>query len=273
MRALTRTALVSVGLGLATALGIPDVLAADIGVVVLKEHAVGSTTQAQPALDQLRGITAKENGWSGAHGKFFTERGQAQAWIDSDKPHYGILSLAAFLAFRQQYGLDPVGQAFVAGGGGEQYFVVSKAAGSIDVCKGKRLSTDHADDARFIDKVVFNGAAKLADFTVDKQTRVGQPGRKVIGDEAECALIDDAQLATLAKIDGGSAVHPVWSSAKLPAMVIAAFGGVPAAEKTAFQASLPKLCQGAGQQICANTLLQSLQSKSPAEFAGVIALY
>jgi hypothetical protein len=263
---------VSAGLVAAAALGAPGVLAGDtVGVVVLKEHAVGSTSQAQPYLDKLMDITAKENGWAGAKGTFHTKRAPAEGAMKADNPHYAILSLAPFLAFREAYKLEPVGQAIVDGGGGLQYFVVSKTAVDLNGCKGKKLATDHADDARFIEKIVANGAFKLSDFTVDATTRPGQAGRKVAGGEAECALIDDAQLTDVAKVDG--AVKPVWSSAKLPPMVIVAFPSAPAAERTAFKASLPKLCTGAGQQICKEVGLTALKSGGEAEYQPLISRY
>jgi len=274
VRATLRSALVSAGLAAAAALGASGALAGDtVGVVVLKEHAVGSTSQAQPYLDKLMDITAKENGWAGAKGTFHTQRASADAAIRADSPHYAILSLAPFLAFRQQYKLEIVGQAVVNGGGGQQYFVVSKSAVDLGGCKGKALATDHADDARFIDSVVAAGAFKLADFTVEKVTRTGQPGRKVVSDDAACALIDDAQLAALPQIPGGAAVKPVWSSARLPPMVIVAFPSAPAAERATFQASLPKLCTGAGQQICQQVGLTALNGGGDGPYKPLIARY
>lgn len=272
MRVFARFALISAGL--VAAVAAPHAFAGGtVGVLVLKEHAVGSTTQAQPYLDKLIGVAKTENGWADAKGSFQTSRKDAEAWVQAEKPHFGILSLAAFLAFKQKLGVEPIGQAVVSGGGGQQYFIVSSTAADLAGCKGKRLATDHADDPRFIEKVVAAGAFKLADFTLIQTTRTGQAGRKVVTGDAECALIDDAQVEALAKVPGGAAVKPVWSSAKMPPMAIVAFAEAPAAERKTFQNSLPKLCSGGGKQACDEVGLQALKAAGATDYSAVIAAY
>lgn len=241
MRISPRSALVSAGLVAATALTAGAALAGSpVSIIVLKEHGVGTAAAAQPYLDKFIAIAAQQNGWDPASkGHFETKRDAAETWTKAEQPHYGIFTLAAFLAFKGTYGLDPIGAATMAAGGGEQYFIVSTSAGSLGECKGKRLATDH-DDQRFVEKVVAGGAFKMADFTVVPTRRFGEAGRKALNGDAECALVDDAQLANLQKAPGGSGVKTAWSSSKLPPMVIAAFASAPAAEKSAFQQSLPK---------------------------------
>jgi hypothetical protein len=273
VRAILRTVLVFAGLAAVAASIEPRAVAGgSVGVIVLKEHAVGSTSQAQPYLDKLMAVAARQNGWGSATGHFVTSRSGADSWIQSSKPQYGILSLAAFLAFKSKYNLDPIGQALVSGGGGQQYFVVSQSARDLAGCKGKRLATDHADDARFLEKVVAAGAWTLGDFSLLKTRRPGEAGRKVVTNDAECALIDDAQLSQLGKVPGGGAVKPVWSSARMPPMVVVAFPSANAAERKAFQGNLPKLCVD-GKQACDEVGLNALKAAQPSEYAGVVALY
>jgi hypothetical protein len=164
-----------------------------------------------------------------------------------------------------------VGQAVVATGGGQQYFLISKTASDLAGCKGKKLASDHADDPKFIEKVVSGGQFKLSDFTLDATTRPLQTTKKVVNDEDDCALIDDAQLAELQKL-GAPAVKTVWSSAKLPAMIVASFPSAPAAEAKTFQASLSKICP-AGQQTCTDVGLSSLSGTVPADLPALIAAY
>jgi hypothetical protein len=245
-----------------------------VAVIVLKEHGVGTATQAQPYLDKFIAIAAQQNGWDPASkGHYETSRGNADTWIKAETPHYGIFSLAAFLANRKAYNLDPIGSATMATGGGQQYFIVSKTADSLAACKGKQLATDHEDQA-FVEKVVAAGAFKMADFTVVPTKRFAQAGTMVLNGGAECALIDDAQLAALKQAPGGVDAKTVWStSSPLPPMVVAAFPSAPAAEKTAFQASLPKICQGGGQQTCNQVGLQTLTTASAQTYAAVVAAY
>ena len=90
-------------------------------------------------------------------------RGAADTWIQATKPHFGILSLGAFLGLKGKHNLDVIGQVAVARAGGQQYHLVSKTAGDLAACKGKRLATDHGDDPKFIDNVVSGGKFKLAE--------------------------------------------------------------------------------------------------------------
>jgi hypothetical protein len=244
-----------------------------VGVLVLKEHGVGSAAQAQPYVDKFVAMAAKQNGWAGAKGAYHTSRANADGFVGSDKPHYGILSLAAFLDYRGKHKVDVIGQAVVARAGGQQYHIVSKSASDLAGCKGQALASDHADDPKFIEKVVSKGAFKLGDFTLTKTTRPVQTLKKVISDEAKCALIDDAQLAELGKIEGGSAVKSIWASDKLPPMVVVAFPSAPSAERSAFQASLGKLCAGDGAAACSEVGITSLKSASASDYSAITAAY
>jgi len=244
-----------------------------VGVLVLKEHGVGSAAQAQPYVDKFVAMAAKQNGWAGAKGAYHTSRKNADGFVSSDKPHYGILSLAAFLDYRGKHSVEVIGQAVVARAGGQQYHIVSKSASDLAGCKGQALATDHADDPKFIEKVVSKGSFKLGDFTLTSTTRPVQTLKKVINDEAKCALIDDAQLAELGKIEGGSAVKSVWSSDKLPPMVVVAFPSAPATEKKGFQASLGKLCEGDGAAACKEVGITGLKAASSSDYAAITDAY
>lgn len=244
-----------------------------VGVLVLKEHGVGSAAQAQPYVEKFVTMAAKQNGWAAGKGQYHTTRSNADAFISAEKPHYGILSLAAFLDYRGKHNVEVIGSAQVARAGGQQYHLVSKSSSDLGGCKGKALASDHADDPKFIEKVVAKGAFKLGDFTLVKTTRPVQTLKKVISDEAVCALIDDAQLAELSKIEGGSAMKSVWASDKLPPMVVVAFPSAPSAEKKAFQASLGKLCEGEGQASCKEVGILSLKSAGSSDYASVVDAY
>ena len=275
MRAIVRSALLALGLAM-VATSAPRNASAEggsVGVLVIKEHGVGSAAQAQPYVDKFVALAAKQNGWSGAKAQFHTTRSAADGFVQAEKPHYGILSLAAFLGLKEKYKLDVLGQVAVARAGGQQYFLVSKTAGDIAGCKGKRLATDHADDVKFIEQVVGAGKLKLAEFTLVATTRPLQGIKKVAGGEAECALVDDAQLAELAHLEGVEGIKPVWSSEKLPPMVVVAFPSAPAAERKTFQASFGKLCDGEGKTACTEVGIQSFKMAGDSDYSTVISAY
>src|SRR5262249_31712484 len=80
---------------------------------------------AQPFVDKFIAVAARQNGWADAKGQYHTTRSSAEPWIQAQKPHYGILSLGAFLGLKDKYSLDVIGQVSVARAGGQQYHVVS----------------------------------------------------------------------------------------------------------------------------------------------------
>lgn len=244
-----------------------------VGIIVLKEHGVGSPALAQPYLDKLVAVAAKENNWPKARGQYFTSRSAAEAFIASEQPHYGIMSLAPFLALRKKYNLQIIGQVAVTLVGGRQYALISKTASDVGGCKGKVLASDHADDPRFIEEVVAAGAFKLADFKVLTTQRPLQTIRKVLGGEAECALIDDAQLADLAHIKEAEGLRPIWKSAELPPMPVVAFAGAPSDERSRFKDRLEEICAGEGQASCSQVAIVSLKGADGSAYESVIAAY
>jgi len=246
---------------------------AAVGVLVLKEHGVSSPTLVQPYLDRFVALAARLNGWPAAVGQYHASRASAEAFIQMAKPHYGILSLAAFLALRKKYDLDVIGQVTVSLAGGRQYSIISRAAADLAGCKGKDLATDHADDARFIDRVVSGGTFRLSDFTVEQTQRPLQTIKAIIRGSAVCGLIDESQLEQLSHIDGSDGIRPVWQSAQLPQMVVVAFPAAPAGERRRFQGKLAEVCDNDGQTACGEVGIQSLNAASAADYAAVLAAY
>jgi hypothetical protein len=267
--------------GLAVALAGGAVLApsapaaadAPVHILVLKEQGVGSAATGQGYIDGLMGRVAGVNGWSSAVGKYATTRAAAKSWAKSHDPHFGILSLGAFLEMRTAASLEIVGKANVAGAGGREYHVVSKDQTTLAGCKGKTLATNHAGDGKFVDKVVSGADFDLSEFTVVEQARPMQPINAVARGEAACALIDDAQLESLAKGEHKATVKSVWASKKLPPMVIVAFPSAPAGEKSTFKAKLGDVCKDDGKQVCKQAGIAALESGSSKDYEAVIAAY
>jgi hypothetical protein len=244
-----------------------------VGIIVLKEHGVGNQSLAQPYLDRMVALAAKQNGWTAATGKYFTSRSAAEAFIKTAQPHYGILSLPAFLAMRGPYRLEVIGRVAVSLAGGRRYYVISKTVRDLAGCKGKMLATDHADDARFIDRVVFAHQAALADFTLVPTQRPLQTIKAVLNDTAACALIDDAQRDQLDHLTDKDGARTVWQSAELPPMPVVAFPSAPAAERERFQKGLGAVCEDEGKDACAEVGIDDLTSSDAAAYAAVVAAY
>src|SRR5262245_12524353 len=244
-----------------------------IHFLVLKEHGVGSAAQAQPYVDKLVALAAKKNDWGTAEGKYVTSRDRGEKYIKENKPEFGLVSLGAFLDMKKKHGLEVLGSVAVSQGGGRQYHVVSKNAGSLKACKGKKLATNHAEDGRFIDKVVAGGDFTLGDFTVEKTKRPVQTIKMAISGDAPCALIDDAQFGELTHIEGGSSLKSVWKSKMLPPMPVVAFPSAPAALRAKFKASLGSICAGAGKAYCDKVGISALKEGDESTYSDVLKAY
>jgi hypothetical protein len=244
-----------------------------VKVLVLRENSVGSSAQAQPYLDRLLGVAAKINGWPAAEGKYLTRRKSAEAYVEKEKPDFGILSLGAFLAMKKSHRLTVIGQVSVVAGGGRQYFLVSKSATSLEQCKGKKLASDHIEDKRFIEAVVAAGAFRLADFQTVPTSRPVQTLKAVIRDQADCALIDDAQLSAAGSLEQGDSLRVAWKSRKLPGMPVVAFPTVAAGQAARFKRSLSGLCKGEGSEACKSVGIAELAEAPAGLYAPLEASY
>ena len=244
-----------------------------VNILVLKENGVGSAAQAQGFIDRLMAQAAKVNGWAAAAGKYATTRTAAEGYIHESHPNYGFISLAAFLGLRGRHQLEVIGKIEVAQAGGRQYHVVSGKHGDVAGCKGKTLATNHGDDSRFIDNVVFGGAFKLADFEIVSTRRPLQTIKKVASGEAECALIDEAQLEAMKGMDDAKGVKAVWDSKMLPPMVAVAFPTASAEEKRGFKANLTKVCAGEGASACKEAGIKAMSQATEKDYSAVISAY
>jgi hypothetical protein len=244
-----------------------------IEILVLKEHGVGSPSLAQPYVDRFVALAAEDNGWTEAKGQYLSTRSAAETFIKARSPHYGILSLAAFLALRERFKMDVLGRVASKLAGGEQYFIVSRSARDLAGCKGHKLASDHFSDARFVEKVVARRDFKLADFELVKNRRPLQSLRQVLTGDVHCALLDDAQLAELQHLEGSDDVKVVWKSKLLPPMAVVAFASAPAAERKTFKAKLSSVCEGKQNTACAEVGIHALAPAGVSDYAEVLALY
>ena len=108
------------------------------------------------------------------------------------------------------------------------------------------MATDHADDPRFVERVVSGKAFVLGDFQLVETQRPLQAIKKVLTGEAECALVDDAQMAELPH--RGRRGHPFGlGERQVPSMTLVAFGSDAAGARKKFSDGLSRVCDGEGK--------------------------
>jgi hypothetical protein len=271
MRRRTRASWLAAALGLSLA---PALAAAPPphGFVVLREYGTGTPSRAQPYLEQLLAVVAKQNQWPKLSGRYFAERAAALDYVHQEKPDFGIFSLSAFLSLKSSLGLSVVGEVISPKAGGTKYYVVSKHASALAGCKGHPLATTFGADATFVERVVAHGAFELKDFTLVRAHRPLEPLKQVLRDEAECALIDDAQLEATRHIEQGAELKPVWQSAALPGMAVVSFPHAGAAAVASFKRTLGGLCSSAAEA-CATVGIEQLKPAGEDRYRAVLDAY
>jgi hypothetical protein len=240
--------------------------------VVLREYGAGSASRAQPYLDEFLRVVAEQNHWPKATGRYFSERSAALAFAREEKPDFGILSLSALLALKTTLSPLVIGEVTAAQAGGRRYFLVSKQARTLEGCLHHRLTTTFASDAKFIERVVAAGAFRLADFTLLAAQRPLEPLKQVIRDEADCALVDDAQFAAIEHIEGGREIRSVWQSAELPGMAVVAFPRTDQAAVKSLKQSLAGLCAKA-KLACSSVGIELIRPSDEDRYRAVVAQY
>ncbi len=266
-------ALPQVCLGIALLMSVrPSPAAPPRAFVVLFEHGIAAPSRAQPYVDELLAALAQQNQWPKPLGRYFSERTPALDFIQKERPSFGMLSLGAFLALKGSLGLTVVGEVVAPKAGGRQYFLVSKRASALEGCKQHPLSSLFSADAKFVERVVAAGAFRLADFSLVEARRPLEPLKQVLRGEAECALIDDAQLEATRHIEQGGELKTIWRSAELPGMPVVAFSGADPGAVTSFKQSLGALCTKA-KQACTNVGIEQLRSSDAARYKALTDAY
>jgi len=133
--------------------------------------------------------------------------------------------------------------------------------------------TNHAEDKRFLERVVAGDSFNLSEFTLVETNRPGLTIKKLLAGDADCALIDDTQFAELSHIPGAEGIRSIWESQTLPPMVVVALPAAPRAERKKFRDNFTVLCKGEGQSICAEVGILSIEAADAHTYAAVVAAY
>lgn len=245
-----------------------------IEMLILREDGTGGAARAKEYLTTVVDAVAKANGWSSATFEYFTDREKAEPWTKAHDPSYAILSFGAYLAMRAPHDLKMLGRAKAVGSGGGRYYIVSKKHHGLDGCKAGKLATNHGRDAKYIDEVVSAGSFALSDFaSIEHTKRPVQTLKMVTRDEADCALIDHAQLEAMKGIDGGAELSTVWFSQEFPSIVIVAFPKVPKAQTSTFHDKLSSVCKGEGKKACERTGVEFMVGVEPDAYDAHVKAY
>lgn len=216
----------------------------------------GDSAAAQPFIDKFLRYLEDKLGWptGESQGRFHPTRKEALAFIDTEKPGFGLLEPAVYFELRKPKRLEAVAQIeskeLVTG---RLHLVVKDAAlKSPSDLGGKSLCSTLADQPRYLSRIVFEGKLDAAShFSLQPVRQAIKGVRNVLKGECSATLLDDDMLVAAAKLEGGAELRAISVSPPLPPAVLVAFGKTTAVEKKKLVTQLTSMCADpVGQAIC-----------------------
>lgn len=250
------------GLRLGCGLGAALLLQTAAGLAGPKDFAVystrlgGDSAQAQPYVDKLAQHLQSTTAWpqGSVKGLFFVSKKDVLAGLDQQKPGFAFVEPQLYF---ELMGQKPEVLAAVESAelNTAKLNVVVKdpAYKSLADLKGKKLWTTLADWPRYLGNVILDGKGPAdKSFELKQIGAVTKGARAVLRGEADATLLDDQQLEEMKKLEGGAALRTIYSSRKLPTLLVVALGtGLTPAERKALTKALLAMCgTPKGGEVC-----------------------
>jgi hypothetical protein len=213
------------------------------GLVICYPNAPGNQRVAAPVMERLGQYLSRKVD-APLRPAYFNEVDPARIYVETQRPAFGILSLAMFLRWRKEHGLKVIALSERLGQTSDRFHLLvkqdAKAKSLADLGKSSpaTLWSSHLDDMRFATNVVFAGALALhADGSGPVRLRsTRQPlralrrmkaGKPFEGKPVDAVLVDGTTWNGLQKLKTFRGVLRVlYTSPALPSPPVVAFRGV-----------------------------------------------
>jgi len=233
----------------------------------------GDTEAATPYIAKFLAQLEADVGWTKgeAKGAFFSNRKEAQAYLDSQKPGIGLLEPALYMELRKAYALEPLVQVSSQDLYSDRLLLVVKdpALQALSDLKGKRLWTTLAESPRYLSKVVLAGRVDAAaHFKLHPIGQAMRGVRALLRGEADATLLDPGQFEAAKKLEGGAALRSVYEARGLPPLPVVFIGKFGKAEdrKKLTKALLTLCASPAGAEVCKEMRIGKLTPVDGAAF-------
>ncbi len=220
----------------------------------------GTREQARPFLELFFRAVEGQLGWKpkSVDGQFFEDAHQAREFIEKNHPAYGLIAPSLYLELAcAKPAPEPIASIVGLGhsSGSVRYYLMVKdgAFKTLEDLRGKRLSSNHLMNPKFLSRVVFAGKIDVASFFQLLATNSPvKPFKALDRGEAEAVLIDEAQFENMKSLPIGASLRVLFSSSPLPPSPVVAFGrSVQPAERDAVKKTLAALCSSpTGAPVC-----------------------
>jgi hypothetical protein len=245
-----------------------------VHVLIVKEQGVGAPRRPSPTSTSWSASPASSTAGPASRASSRRPARPPRSTSTASDPHYGIMSLGAFLALRGKHQLEVSARPRSSDGNGREYHIVSKTRRTSPAARARPWPATTPRTSKFVDKVIAGGAFALADFTLVATKRPVQTIKKVISGEAECALIDDAQFAELARVEGGAASSRCGSRTSCRRWSWSRSRRRPPPRATrAFKGKLGQICSGEGKAACGEVGIKASRPRCNSDYQAVVKAY
>lgn len=219
-------------------------------------------------------------GWpvGATQGSYHPKYSGCMSQIRTGKPGFAVMALGVYLKHRRSLKLKAIGQVdMFAGAGKRLYLVVRKGTySSLSELKGKKLTSNHLAEKRFLNQILFRGKIKVSQhFQLRMVYRTTKGMRNVARGRADATIINDDELKTMKRRSWGKSLKILLKSPPLPGAVLVAFGQhAKPADVTKLKSVIGRMCKGAqGNKLCKSSGIRGMRPASQATFARMIRMY
>lgn len=243
----------------------------------------GTQQQAKPYLETFFRELEKAMGWAAgsASGDYFEEPKAALGFIQAKRPGFGMLAPGLYMDLACKQAKEPLDLvASIVGVTGTEnrgrYHVVVKdpALTKLEQLEGKRLSSNHLQNLRFVSRVIFAGKLQADKFfKLEPTVSPVKPIKQVDRGEIEAALLNDAQLEHMKSLPFGQGMRVLYSSQPMPPFPVISFGKiVKPADRDKVRKVLLGMCAKAGD-VCKSLQITRFDPIDPNAYKAAIQEY
>jgi len=261
------------------ALGWPGHAQAD-PLILCNVGGLGNTEQARDPINKFlrhleKSVGIKANSMTG---EYHTKLDACLKYVKESKPSLGVVDLATYLSQREALKLVPL--AHMGGKAAKRYHVVVRKGEFKDLAalKGKRFySSQH--NARFVSQVILGAKLDLAKDTTLKTKKqikclkaVGRKKRDKF--KGDAALVEEATFKRRKELSKLVELESIHRSDGMPGLTVVVVNGRASKDLVCkIRKALPRLCAGAGKDLCDQFQMTSFKPASAATYKPLQTAY
>jgi ABC-type phosphate/phosphonate transport system substrate-binding protein len=272
-----RTTILIAALLLVGLTGAPRAEAGSRDFLICIPGSPGSSASAQSYLTPFFRRVESLAGWSAGAttGSYQPSYSGCLSQIRSGRPGFAVMALGAYLEQRVAHRLQVIGQVEMFAGAGQRLYLVVKrgAFKTVADLKGKRLTSNHLEEAKFLSRVMFAGKIDVTQHFVLRKVNATTKGmRDVARGRVDATIINDDELRTMKGRAFGKDLEIIHQSPPLPGAPLVAFrGNATAADLASLRRSIGGMCSGAeGRKLCLSAGIRAMRSATDATFAAMV---